>query len=129
MDEQLLNVTESSTLGSIEIAPEVIEVIAGIAVSEVKGVAEMRGNFASGVAEKLGKKSHGKGVKVDLLEEGIVIEAFVVMDYGISIPEAAEKIQENTRQALENMTSLSVKEVNVHVVGVQMEGKEAETFE
>ncbi|SDI96210.1 Asp23/Gls24 family envelope stress response protein [Salimicrobium halophilum] len=129
MEDQLLNVTENSTLGSIEIAPEVIEVIAGIAVSEVPGVAEMRGNFASGVAEKLGKKSRGKGVKVDLLEEGVVIEAYVVMDYGISIPDAAGKIQENTQQALENMTSLTVKEVNVHVVGVQMEGKETEAAE
>ena len=43
-------------LGKIEIAPEVIEVIAGIAATEVEGVAQMRGNFASGVAEKLGRK-------------------------------------------------------------------------
>ncbi|SDX69647.1 MULTISPECIES: Asp23/Gls24 family envelope stress response protein [Salimicrobium] len=129
MDEHPVNVTESSNLGSIVIAPEVIEVISGIAVSEVSGVAEMRGNFAAGVAERLGKKSRGKGVKVDLLEEGVVIETYVVMDYGISIPEAAKKIQENTRQALENMTSLSVKEVNVHVVGVHMDIKETETNE
>ncbi|WP_347862772.1 Asp23/Gls24 family envelope stress response protein [Salimicrobium sp. PL1-032A] len=127
MDDQLVNVSESSALGAIEIAPEVIEVIAGIAVSEVSGVADMRGNFATGVAEKLGKKSRGKGVKVDLMEEGVVIEAYVVMDYGISIPEAAGAIQDNTRQALENMTNLTVKEVNVHVVGVQIEGKEADT--
>ncbi|GGF08325.1 hypothetical protein GCM10010954_03480 [Halobacillus andaensis] len=125
MDErQLLNVTEGSTLGNVEIAPEVIEVIAGIAVSEVAGVAAMRGNFATGVVERLGKKSHGKGVKVELDEEGILIDAYVVMDYGISIPETAQKIQDNTRQALKNMTALEIKEINVHVVGVQMESKE-----
>lgn len=124
--QQLLNVTDGSTLGSIEIAPEVIEVIAGIAVSEVTGVASMRGNFASGVVERLGKKNHGKGVKVELTDEGILIDAFVVMDYGISIPDTAQQIQDNTRQALKNMTALEIKEINVHVVGVQMEQKEDE---
>ncbi|MBX0358673.1 Asp23/Gls24 family envelope stress response protein [Halobacillus sp. Nhm2S1] len=126
-DKQLLNVTDGSTLGNIEIAPEVIEVIAGIAVSEVAGVASMRGNFASGVAERLGKKNHGKGVKVELTENGILIDAYVVMDYGISIPDTAQKIQDNTRQALKNMTALDINEINVHIVGVQMEtGKEEE---
>ncbi|MFC7060587.1 Asp23/Gls24 family envelope stress response protein [Halobacillus seohaensis] len=125
MDErQLLNVTEGSTLGNVEIAPEVIEVIAGIAVSEVTGVASMRGNFATGVVERLGKKSHGKGVKVELDKDGILIDAYVVMDYGISIPETAQKIQDNTRQALKNMTALEIKEINVHIVGVQTESKE-----
>ncbi|MBH0229829.1 Asp23/Gls24 family envelope stress response protein [Halobacillus yeomjeoni] len=126
-EKQLLNVTDGSTLGNIEIAPEVIEVIAGIAVSEVAGVAAMRGNFASGVAERLGKKDHGKGVKVELTEQGILIDAYVVMDYGISIPDTAQKIQDNTRQALKNMTALEIKEINVHIVGVQMDVKEEES--
>ncbi|RWZ60115.1 Asp23/Gls24 family envelope stress response protein [Halobacillus fulvus] len=125
-EKQLLNVTDGSTLGNIEIAPEVIEVIAGIAVSEVSGVASMRGNFASGVVERLGKKNHGKGVKVELTENGIIIDAFVVMDYGISIPDTAQKIQDNTRQALKNMTALEIKEINVHIVGIQMDSKEDE---
>ncbi|WP_163526332.1 Asp23/Gls24 family envelope stress response protein [Halobacillus ihumii] len=125
-EKQLLNVTEGSTLGNVEIAPEVIEVIAGIAVSEVAGVASMRGNFASGVVERLGKKNHGKGVKVELAEDGISIDAYVVMDFGISIPDTAKKIQDNTSQALKNMTALEIKEMNVHIVGIQMEGKEEE---
>ncbi|CDQ17896.1 Uncharacterized conserved protein YloU, alkaline shock protein (Asp23) family [Halobacillus karajensis] len=128
-DKQLLNVTDGSTLGNIEIAPEVIEVIAGIAVSEVAGVAAMRGNFASGVAERLGKKNHGKGVKVELTEDGILIDAFVVMDYGISIPDTAQKIQDNTRQALKNMTALEINEINVHIVGVQMEAAKEDEVE
>ena len=128
-DKQLLNVTDGSTLGNIEIAPEVIEVIAGIAVSEVAGVASMRGNFASGVAERLGKKNHGKGVKVELTEEGILIDAYVVIDYGISIPDTAQKIQDNTRQALKNMTALEIKEINVHIVGVQMEATKEDEVE
>lgn len=114
-------------LGKVEIAPEVIEVIAGIAASEIEGVASMRGNFAAGVAERLGKKNHGKGVKVDLSEEGIVIDVYCIMIFGVSIPSVAQKIQDNIRQALLNMTALEVNEVNIHVVGVQFESKTQET--
>lgn len=123
-ENQLIDMTEHSTsLGKVEIAPEVIEVIAGIASSEVEGVASMRGNFATGVAEKLGRKSHGKGIKVELGEEGILIDAYVVMQFGVSIPDVAKKIQDNIRQALLNMTALEVNEINIHVVGVQFEQK------
>jgi uncharacterized alkaline shock family protein YloU len=113
-------------LGKVEIAPEVIEVIAGIAASEIEGVASMRGNFAAGVVERLGKKNHGKGVKVDLTEEGIVIEVYCVMIFGVSIPTVAQKIQDNIRQALLNMTALEVNEVNIHVVGIQFESRTQE---
>ncbi|TXC92420.1 Asp23/Gls24 family envelope stress response protein [Metabacillus litoralis] len=114
---------ENNGLGKVEIAPEVIEVIAGIAASEIEGVASMRGNFAAGVVERLGKKNHGKGVKVDLTEEGIIIEVYCVMIFGVSIPTVAQKIQDNIRQALLNMTALEVNEVNIHVVGIQFETK------
>ena len=98
---------ENNGLGKIEIAPEVIEVIAGIAASEVEGVAGMRGNFATGVVERLGKKNHGKGVKVELTETGIKIDVYCLMKFGISIPSVAGKIQENIRQALLNMIAKS----------------------
>ncbi|WP_026558852.1 Asp23/Gls24 family envelope stress response protein [Bacillus sp. J37] len=114
---------ENNGLGKVEIAPEVIEVIAGIAASEIEGVASMRGNFAAGVVERLGKKNHGKGVKVDLTDAGIIIDVYCVMIFGVSIPNVAQKIQDNIRQALLNMTALEVNEVNIHVVGVQFETK------
>lgn len=117
---------ENSGLGKIEIAPEVIEVIAGIAASEVEGVAGMRGNFATGMVERLGKKNHGKGVKVELTETGIKIDVYCLMKFGISIPSVAGKIQENIRQALLNMTALEAEEVNIHVVGVQFETQKVE---
>ncbi|WP_203361793.1 Asp23/Gls24 family envelope stress response protein [Bacillus sp. REN10] len=114
-------------LGRIEIAPEVIEVIAGIAASEVDGVEKMRGSFASGVAERLGKKNHGKGVRVDLTEDGIKVDVYCVIAFGVSIPGVAQKIQDNIRQALLNMTALEVDEVNIHVVGIQFETKNTES--
>ncbi|MCM3597145.1 MULTISPECIES: Asp23/Gls24 family envelope stress response protein [Bacillaceae] len=126
-ENKLLEMThEENGLGKVEIAPEVIEVIAGIAASEVEGVAQMRGNFASGVVERLGKKNHGKGVKVDLSEDGITIDVYCVMMFGVSIPTVAQRIQDNTRQALYNMTALEINEINIHVVGIQFETKSQE---
>lgn len=122
MSEQpLLNVSEDNSLGTVEIAPEVIEIITGIAASEIEGLSSMRGNFASGVVERLGKKSHGKGVKVELTETGIMIDLYVVFDFGISIPQIAQKLQTNIRQTIKGMTALEIAEINVHVVGIQMD--------
>ncbi|MCM3716754.1 Asp23/Gls24 family envelope stress response protein [Fictibacillus phosphorivorans] len=114
----------SSELGKVEISPEVIEVIASIAASDVDGVASMRGSFASGVVERLGKKTHGKGVKVELSEAGISIDIYVSMKYGVSIPDVAQKIQDHVRQALLDMTALEATDINVFVVGVQFDSKE-----
>jgi uncharacterized alkaline shock family protein YloU len=114
----------SSELGKVEISPEVIEVIASIAASDVEGVASMRGSFASGVVERLGKKTHGKGVKVELSEAGISIDIYVSMKYGVAIPDVAQKIQDYVRQALLDMTALEATDINVFVVGVQFDSKE-----
>jgi uncharacterized alkaline shock family protein YloU len=127
MSENLLEMNQENTgLGKVEIAPEVIEVIAGIAASEVEGVSQMRGNFATGVVERLGKKNHGKGVKVELTEDGIKVDVYCIMKFGVSIPAVAQKIQDNIRQALLNMTALETQEINIHVVGIQFENQKAE---
>ncbi|MFS0672773.1 Asp23/Gls24 family envelope stress response protein [Ornithinibacillus sp. 179-J 7C1 HS] len=125
-EQSLVNMSENTGLGKVEIAPEVIEVIAGIAATEVNGLANMRGNFATGVVEKFGKKSHSKGVKVELTENGILVDVYVVLEFGVSIPDVAQKVQANIRQTLKTMTSLDIAEVNVHVVGLQMEKENAE---
>ena len=124
-ENHLINMSDDKDgLGKVEISPEVIEIIAGIAATEVEGVATMRGNFAAGVAERLGRKSnHGKGVKVELSDGGICVDAFVITNYGVSIPDVCRKIQENVFQTLQNMTAIKLNEVNVHVVGVQFEQK------
>ncbi|EIT87327.1 hypothetical protein A374_01064 [Fictibacillus macauensis ZFHKF-1] len=113
-----------SELGRVEISPEVIEVIASIAASDVEGVASMRGNFATGVAERFGKKAHNKGVKVELGDEGIIVSVYVIMKFGVSIPEVAQGIQDQIRQGLKSMTALEASEINIFVVGVQFDTKE-----
>ncbi|MDN7240497.1 Asp23/Gls24 family envelope stress response protein [Planococcus sp. N028] len=108
-------------LGNIQVAPEVLEIIASIAATDIEGVASMRGTFTSGVAERLGKKVHGKGVKTELVDDELMIDIYCVINYGVSIPKTALKIQEQVRQTLLNMTSLQTQEVNVHITGVQFE--------
>ncbi|MHA6251009.1 Asp23/Gls24 family envelope stress response protein [Oceanobacillus sp. CAU 1775] len=127
MNEQpLLDVSEDTSLGRVEIAPEVIEVIAGLAATEVDGLYAMRGNFASGVAERLGKQTHNKGVKVELVDEGIDIDVYCILNFGVSIPKVAEKIQTKIRQTLKNMTLLEISEINIHIVGINMDEKEGQ---
>lgn len=109
-------------LGKIELAPEVIEVIAGIAVTEVEGVAATRGNIATGVVERFGKKVHSKGVKSSFSEEGsIVIDVYCSVKFGHSIPKVAKNVQSQIRQSIFDMTSIETSEVNVHITGVQFD--------
>lgn len=122
--------SNQASLGKIEIAKEVMEVIAGIAASEVEGVFSMRGNFATGVNEMLGRKSHSKGVKVlEVNNDEITVEVYAVIKYGYSIPEVAEKIQENIRESVYNMTEVKVEMVNVHIVGVNFDSEKKEEHE
>lgn len=105
-------------MGNIQIAPEVIEVIAGLAAIEVEGVAGMSGGFASGMAELLGRKNLSKGVKVEVGQKEAAIDVSIIIDYGHRIPEVAGDIQRNVKNAIETMTGLDVIEVNVHIHGV-----------
>lgn len=112
-------------LGQIEVAPEVIEVIAGIATTEVEGVASTRGSLASGVVERFGKKVHSKGIKSSMTEDGsLVVDVFCTVKYGYSIPKVAKEIQVSIRQAIQNMTLIETNEVNVHITGIQFEKEE-----
>ncbi|MHB8169928.1 MAG: Asp23/Gls24 family envelope stress response protein [Thermincolia bacterium] len=115
--------------GSIRIADEVVGVIAGLAATEVNGIAGMSGGIAGGIAEMLGRKNLAKGVKVEVGEKEAAIDLYVIVEFGTRIPEVASEIQANVKQAVESMTGLVVVEVNVHVQGVafpQPEHKEEE---
>jgi len=105
-------------LGELKIANEVVGIIAGLAATEITGVAGMSGGIAGGIAEMLGHRNLSKGVKVEVGEHQTAVDLFVIIEYGFSIPEVAEQIQENVKRAIEVMTGLDVLEVNVHVLGV-----------
>ena len=109
----------------IKIANDVVAVIAGVAISEVPGVASMSGGFAGGITEVLsGKKNLSKGIKVDADEKDVKIDVNIIVEYGSRIPDIAFEIQNRVKKSVENMTGLKVSEVNVHVQGVKTERDE-----
>ncbi|MCM3633169.1 Asp23/Gls24 family envelope stress response protein [Paenibacillus camelliae] len=115
---------EKTDMGTIQIAPEVIEVIAGLATIEVEGIAGMSGGLAGGIAELLGKKNVAKGVKVEVGQKEAAVDVSVIVQYGFKIPEVANHVQENIKRSIEIMTGLTVVEVNVHVHDVHLKTEE-----
>lgn len=114
-----------SELGAINIADEVVSTIAGMAAMEVDGVTAMSGGIVGGIAEALGKKNLGKGVKVEVGAEETIIEMSLVVRFGARIPDVAWKVQEKVKTAIERMTGLRVLKVNINVQGVQFPQKES----
>ncbi|MGI6604282.1 MAG: Asp23/Gls24 family envelope stress response protein [Firmicutes bacterium] len=119
-------VDSENTIGSIRIADEVVAIIAGLAATEVPGVAGMSGGLAGGIAEMLGRKNLTRGIKVEVGERQAAIDLFIIVEYGVKIPEIAWRVQENVKKALESMTGLDVLEVNIHVQGVKIAGEDKE---
>lgn len=104
---------------SVRIADDVVGVIAGIAAMEVDGVAGMAGGLAAEVSERmLGKKNLSKGVKVQVGEKEAVIDLYIIVEYGVRIPDVATRVQENVKRAVESMTGLECVEINIHIQGV-----------
>lgn len=115
---------QATELGKIQIADEVIQIIAGLAATEVAGVADMSGSIAGGLTESLlGRKNFAKGVRVDFGDgdKTCHLDLFVVLDFGTNIPSVCMHVQEHVKQAIEGMTGLEVTGVNVHVAGVLFE--------
>lgn len=115
MDNEL---TKKDDLGKVQVADEVVAIIAGMAATEVQGIAGMSGGIAGGIAEMLGKKNLSKGVKVEVGETEAAVDLYIIVKYGARIPEIAINCQEGVKKAIESMTGLQVVEVNVHVQGV-----------
>ena len=113
--------TEGET-SNIQIADDVVAIIAGKAVSDAPGVYAMAGGFAGGISEVLsGKKNLSKGIKVDVGEKETKIDVNIIVEYGSRIPDVAFDIQNRVKTAGEGMTGLKVVAVNVHVQGVNTE--------
>ncbi len=107
--------------GSVKISEEVVAIIAGIAATDVPGVAGMSGGIAGGIAEILGRKNLSKGVKVEVGEKEAAIDLYIIVEFGARIPEVAWDIQDKVKNAVQSMTGLNVIEVNIHVQGVNFD--------
>lgn len=113
------NIREEIDMGIVKISDEVVGVIAGLATTEIKGVVGMSANLVGGITQILtGKKNLSNGVKVNVGETSSTIDLFVVVEYGVKIPEVSKLIQENVKKTVETMTGLVVSAVNIHVQNV-----------
>jgi uncharacterized alkaline shock family protein YloU len=128
MEKEVLEKTIRTEEGTVKISDEVVAIIAGLATAEVKGVAGMSGGIVGGIADFVGKKSPSKGVKVEVGDKEAAVDVYVIVEFGVRIPEVAHEIQRSVKKAIESMTGLSVVETNVHIQGVSFpnEVKEGE---
>ena len=120
-NEYTIHVDEN--LGEIKIADEVVAIIAGLAAMEVEGVASMAGNATREIISKLGVKSLSKGARVDVLEGIVTVSLNLILKYGYSIMDISGKVQEKVKAAIENMTGLTVADVNIRIAGVEIDAE------
>lgn len=116
-------IQSDENLGEVKIADEVVAIIAGLAAMEVDGVASMAGNATREIIGKLGMKTLSKGVKVDVLEGIVTVCMNLNLKYGYGIREISGKVQEKVKAAIENMTGLTVADVNIRIAGVEMDAQ------
>ena len=128
VEEKNLN-TNIDKDGNISISTDVIATIAAIAAKSIDGVSGMINSLTGGFAELLGKKNPSKGVKVSINGRDVKIDMYVVVEYGVKIPDVAWEIQGKTKNEVEAMTGLNVVAVNVNIEGVNTTPAEEEKLE
>lgn len=123
IDNNTLVLKEEENVGVVQIADDVVAMIASLATTEVEGVSAMAGNITNELMSKVGMKSLTKGVKVDVLGNNVTIDLAVTMEYGYNIPATSQKVQAKVKSAVENMTGLNCTDVNIRIAGVNMKNE------
>ena len=129
MADEITVYDSSTNNGTVTYANDVIATIAGVAATEVSGVAGMSGGISSGITEMLGKKNLTKGVKVEVGTQEAAIDLNIVVEYGSELHKVAEAVQENVKKAVETMTGLQVVEVNVNILGVNVKAEDGNSVQ
>ena len=127
METENVNVVEEEKefTSEVKIAGDVIATIAGLAATEIEGIASMQGNLTNELVGKLGMKNLTKGVTIEFDEDGtsVHVALAVIMKYGYSIPKVCKAVKDRVKSAIENMAGLKVLDVNINIVGVETETK------
>ena len=129
MADEITVYDSNTNNGTVTYANDVIATIAGVAATEVSGVAGMSGGISSGITEMLGKKNLTKGVKVEVGTQEAAIDLNIVVEYGSELHKVAEAVQENVTKAVETMTGLQVVEVNVNILGVNVKAEDGNSVQ
>ncbi len=114
--------SDAKNVGTVQIADEVVAMVAALAATEVDGVSALAGNITNEAMSKVGVKKLTKGVRVSSVDNEVNIDLAVVLEYGYNIPETCHKVQLKVKSAIENMTGLVVTDVNIRIASVHMPG-------
>ena len=117
MERSTVVLQESEGIGAVQIADDVVAVIASLAASEIEGVS-LNGSMTGELIGKVGKKGVSRGVKVDVLGNNVRVDMMVSTDFGCNIPAVCQKLQAKVKTTIENMTGLTCSDVNIRIVGV-----------
>ena len=112
---------EDEDLGTVKIADDVVAMIAGLAATEVEGVAAMAGNISNELMSKMGVKNLAKGVRVEVIGKRVKTYLALIVEYGYNIPAISQRVQEMVKSTVENMTGLEVSDVDIRIAGVSMQ--------
>ena len=121
MPEKKNDVLEQDSIGEIKISADVITVIAHTVASEIEGVAGMNANLSENISSVLGRKNPTKGVKVEIDDNDVTIDFYILVEYGARIPDVAWRIQERVKSSIESMTGMNVASINIHVQGISFD--------
>ena len=114
---------EIGDFGKVQISDDVIATIAGLSAAEVEGVASMYGKVKNKTAAKVGIKNLTKGIAIEVQGRDVLVKLNLTLRYGYSVPKTTSEVQEKVKNALENMTGLNVKAVDIRIAGINLEKK------
>ena len=109
IDKKNLVLREDESIGTVQIADDVVAMIASLAATEVDGVSAMAGNITNELMSKVG-----------VLDKNVTVDLTVTMEYGYNIPATCQAVQQKVKNAIENMTGLTCSDVNIRIAGVNM---------
>ncbi len=112
---------------TIHVTHDVIGEIAAMAVLGVEGVSGVGGGIASGLNDMLGRRSPTRGVRVDVDGRQVTLSLHLIVDWGVRIPEVAQRAQEEVKREVERATGLLVQSVDIHIVAVSFSGSGGQT--
>lgn len=120
MTKEANTIQIQTDLGTITISPTAIAGVASRAVLQTYGVVGMAlPSLRDGLVEMLNRDHSKRGVIVHSLDDGVIVDVYVVLAYGLRLSEVANNIKENVRFAVENTVGIPVKQINVHIQSVR----------
>lgn len=112
--------------GSVQIADNVLATIAQVTASKVEGVVSMHQNLKDAAVDMLNNyKAPTKGVKINKESKEAIVDMYITVEFGRNIIDVAKNVQIKVKEAVENMTDITLMELNVHIAGISVVRKDS----